>query len=249
MPAVFVHGVPETSAIWNGVRAHLDGAAVALDLPGFGAPRPAGFAATKDEYARWLADALRGVDGPIDLVGHDWGAGLVMRVVSAHDVPVRSWAVDVAAVFHRDYVWHEIAQVWQTPGVGEERMAESRAVEPGRPGGVATMFRASGAPDADAAAMQAAYDETMGDCILELYRSAVPNPFADWGPQLTGPLSAPGLVLQPTADPFDDPVASAEVAAGLGARTERLEGLGHWWMLQDPAAGAAALRRFWSSLV
>jgi hypothetical protein len=24
-----------------------------------------------------------------------------------------------------------------------------------------------------------------------------------------------------------------------------LDGLGHWWMLQDPARGAAALTRFW----
>jgi hypothetical protein len=27
-----------------------------------------------------------------------------------------------------------------------------------------------------------------------------------------------------------------------------LEGLGHWWMLQDPAAGAAALNAFWATL-
>jgi hypothetical protein len=27
-----------------------------------------------------------------------------------------------------------------------------------------------------------------------------------------------------------------------------LPGFGHWWMIQDPAAGAAALRKFWSSL-
>jgi hypothetical protein len=24
--------------------------------------------------------------------------------------------------------------------------------------------------------------------------------------------------------------------------------LGHWWMLQDPAAGAEALRAFWSTV-
>jgi hypothetical protein len=27
-----------------------------------------------------------------------------------------------------------------------------------------------------------------------------------------------------------------------------LEGLGHWWMVQDPARGAAALTHFWDSL-
>jgi pimeloyl-ACP methyl ester carboxylesterase len=245
MTVVFVHGVPETSALWNGVRAHLDGDTLAVDLPGFGTPRPAGFGATKDDYARWLADALRGLDGPVDLVGHDWGAGLVLRVVTAHDVPVRSWAVDVAAAFHQDYVWHDIAQVWQTPGVGEVRTAAALAAGPGA---FAGFLQAAGVPEADAVGIAAAYGETMAGCILDLYRSAVPNPYADWGAELSRAAAAPGLVLQPTADGFDDPARSAEVAARLGARTERLDGLGHWWMLQDPAAGVAALRTFWASL-
>ena len=33
-----------------------------------------------------------------------------------------------------------------------------------------------------------------------------------------------------------------------GARTELLDGLGHWWMMQDPTRGAAALIRFWEGL-
>jgi pimeloyl-ACP methyl ester carboxylesterase len=88
----------------------------------------------------------------------------------------------------------------------------------------------------------------MGGCILDLYRSAQPNAFADWGPELSTPTPSRGLVLRATADPFDDPGASAEVAARLGAHTDRLEGLGHWWMLEDPAASAAVLRSFWASL-
>jgi hypothetical protein len=34
-------------------------------------------------------------------------------------------------------------------------------------------------------------------------------------------------------------------AERAGARTEVLEGLGHWWMVHDPVRGAAALVRFW----
>lgn len=245
MTVVLVHGVPETSALWKGVRAHLDGDALAIDLPGFGTPRPAGFGATKDEYARWLAGELRRLGRPVDLVGHDWGAGFVLRVATAYDVPLRSWAVDVGAVFHPDYVWHDMAQVWQTPGAGEERTASTVAAgQQARAGGL----QAAGVPETDAATLAAAYDATMGGCILDLYRSAVPNPYADWGGELHGPAPAPGLVLQPTADPYDDAARSGEVAARLGARTHRLDGLGHWWMLQEPAAAAAALRAFWGSL-
>jgi pimeloyl-ACP methyl ester carboxylesterase len=245
MTVVFVHGVPETSALWQGVRAHLDGDTIAVDLPGFGTPRPAGFGATKDEYAQWLADALRRLDRPVDLVGHDWGAGFVLRVATAHDVPLRSWAVDVGALFHPDYVWHDMAQVWQTPGAGEERTAATVAVGPAARAG---FLQEAGVPEAEAATVAAAFDATMGACILDLYRSAVPNPYAGWGTELDRPAPVPGLVLQPTADPYDDAARSGEVATRLGARTERLNGLGHWWMLQDPAAAAGVLRRFWDSL-
>jgi hypothetical protein len=37
------------------------------------------------------------------------------------------------------------------------------------------------------------------------------------------------------------------VARELGATVERFTGVGHWWMLQDPARGAALLRGFWAA--
>ena len=43
-------------------------------------------------------------------------------------------------------------------------------------------------------------------------------------------------------------IANVLAAQGAGARTEVLDGLGHWWMMQDPARGAAALTRFWETL-
>src|ERR1700687_5468664 len=73
MTVVLVHGVPETWRIWDGLRTAIGRESVALKLPGFGCARPFGFAATKDAYASWLGDALRGIDGRIDLVGDDWG--------------------------------------------------------------------------------------------------------------------------------------------------------------------------------
>jgi pimeloyl-ACP methyl ester carboxylesterase len=68
---VFVHGVLETGAIWDQVRSHLDAESIALSLHGFASARPAGFGATKDDYAAWLLPELDSIDGPIDLVGHD----------------------------------------------------------------------------------------------------------------------------------------------------------------------------------
>jgi len=39
-----------------------------------------------------------------------------------------------------------------------------------------------------------------------------------------------------------------EVAERTHARTVELDGLGHWWMLQDPGRGARVLEGFWDSL-
>ena len=52
MPAVFVHGVPETTKVWEPLVSHLDRSdIVLLGLPGFGSPLPDGFDATMHAYA------------------------------------------------------------------------------------------------------------------------------------------------------------------------------------------------------
>jgi hypothetical protein len=43
-------------------------------------------------------------------------------------------------------------------------------------------------------------------------------------------------------------VSSTRAAARADARTAALDGLGHWWMLQDPARAATVLREFWATL-
>ena len=240
---VFLHGVPETAALWDKVRAHIEGASVALSLPGFGCTRPAGFSSTKDEYVEWVVGELDRIGEPVDLVGHDWGAGLTYRIATAHGDRLRSWAADVGNVAHPDYVWHDFAQIWQTPGEGEAFFA-GQADQPIE--AQAATFEMFGVPADDAREMASWADDEMAASILALYRSATPNPHADWGPW--SPTSVPGLVLHPTEDPFGDEAQSNDVARMFGARHERLEGLGHWWALQDPAASAAALRRFWDSL-
>src|SRR3954471_14208043 len=105
MTAVFVHGVLETGEVWDSLRAQLDVDSVALILPGIAGPLPAGFGATKDDYADWLHAALASIDGPIDLVGHAWGALLALRIATAFPLPLRSWSVDAAHGFHPDYAW------------------------------------------------------------------------------------------------------------------------------------------------
>ena len=92
---VFVHGVPETAAYWDLLRAEITEPSVALALPGFGTDRPSGFGATKDDYADWLAAELEAIDEPVDLVGHDWGAGFTYPVATVF----RRWVSDGNGLF------------------------------------------------------------------------------------------------------------------------------------------------------
>src|SRR4051794_38842928 len=97
MPAVFVHGNPETPAIWDQLFAHLTRKdVIALSPPGFGAPVPDGFDASADAYVQWLAHALESIERPIDLVGHDWGGAHVLRIAMERPDLIRSWTTDIA---------------------------------------------------------------------------------------------------------------------------------------------------------
>jgi pimeloyl-ACP methyl ester carboxylesterase len=244
MPAVFVHGVPETPVLWDPLRSHLQrDDVVALQLPGFGCARADGFGATKEEYVAWLVgelEALQG-EGPIDLVGHDWGGGLTLRLVSIRSDLVRSWVTDAAGLGDLNFEWHEFAKVWQTPDAGEEFFAAQLALSPEEQAGV---FEAFGVPHEQAMKM-AGLDQTMADCILALYRSAT-NVGKEWAPDFKD-IPAPGMVVVPGDDPFlADDLAQA-AATRAGARVVHLPGVGHWWMLQDPPKGAAMLEEFWAS--
>jgi pimeloyl-ACP methyl ester carboxylesterase len=247
MTVVLVHGNPETDAIWGPLVAALGrDDVVRLSPPGFGAPLPPGFPMTYLAYRDWLEAELERFDTPVDLVGHDWGGGHVINLVMHRPELVRSWASDVLGILHPDYVWHDLAQVWQTPDAGEELVeatigasVEDRVVQ-------LTML---GIPEDVATDLAVAQGPEMGRAILALYRSAAQPAMAEAGQSLGNAAARPGLSLLATEDTYvgsDD--LRRDAAARAGARTEVLDGLGHWWMLQDPARGALALTDFWLSL-
>ena len=246
MTVVLVHGVPETAALWDPLREVLGRSDVeALSPPGFGAPRPEGFGATKEEYVDWLIGELEARQGgePLDLVGHDWGGGYTLRLVSTRPDLVRSWVTDAAGLGDVDFEWHEFAKIWQTPNAGEEFWEQQlNATVEER----AAIFELSGVPHDRALGLGAGIDRTMTGCILPLYRSAV-DVGKQWGPDFAD-VPVPGLVLSPSEDPFLKADSVSAAAAKAGAPVTELQGVGHWWMLQDPEKGAAVLREFWKTL-
>ena len=239
MVAVFVHGVPETPSVWEplvGALARDD--VVLLQLPGFGCPLPEEFEPTMHRYADWLAEELRAFD-EVDLVSHDWGAILSLRVLADRPANVRSWATDMGDLDER-FRWHETARTWQTPGEGE---ALIDAMVGASPEDKAALLQGVGVPADHAPEMARHLDRTMGEAILGLYRSAV-DVGREWGPGIDS-IDTPGLVVESGKDPFRSPGRARRLAERTGAEILELPEVGHFWMLEDPAAVAAALTRFW----
>jgi len=149
-------------------------------------------------------------------------------------------------VFDPDYVWHDLAQVWQRPGAGEDAVAGMVAAPTAT---LAAGYVQRGMSPAVAQRVAAGFDQTMADCILKLYRSAAQPALAELGAGLEAAAARPGLSIQASDDHM---VGTDEQrrrsAARAGARVEVLDGLGHWWMTQDPHRGAAVLAKFWTSV-
>jgi pimeloyl-ACP methyl ester carboxylesterase len=248
MTVVLLHGNPETASIWDPLRAELGrDDVVALSPPGFGAPVPDGWGATSDDYLAWLIGEVEALEAPIDLVGHDWGGGHVQRLAASRPDLIRSWASDVAGIFDPQYTWHEFAQVWQTPWKGEAAIERWQAMPPED---LAGGLVAVGMPEetARAAATLLATAET-GRCILALYRSAAQPKLAEWGEELAHAERRPALVIIASEDfRVGGETLARRSAERYGADIAMLDGLGHWWMREDPARGAAALAKFFASL-
>ena len=196
-----------------------------------------------DEYAGWLAAQLERLGAPVDLVGHDWGGGFVVRVVSTRPELVRSWVTDAAGIGDPGFEWHDFAKIWQTPQAGEEFWDQQLAAPVQERAGV---FQAFGVPAEPALDLASHINRSMADCILDLYRSAV-DVAGQWGPDFTA-IPAPGLVIIPSEDPFLNAASATKAAARAGAETVTLDGASHWWMLQDPVQAATILREFWATL-
>ena len=80
-PKVFVHGNPETDAVWSllveVLRPRTTDQLLLLSPPGFGVPSPEGWEGRQSDYVDWLIGELTTIGESVDIVGHDWGAGHV----------------------------------------------------------------------------------------------------------------------------------------------------------------------------
>src|SRR5829696_8399724 len=112
---LYLHGVPNSSAMWERFLERTGG--VAVDLPGFGdSGKPAHFPYSIDGYARFLADFVSQLGlARLTLVMHDWGA-VGLALAQRHPELVERLVVISGVPFVAGYRWHRIARAGEGLG-------------------------------------------------------------------------------------------------------------------------------------
>lgn len=246
---LFIHGVPDTPEMWRPLIT-----ALSLEpeqysvpaLPGFGVPVPADFDCSADAYVDWcrtqIEAAAAKAGGPIDLVGHDWGAIIAMRAAARVPHLIASWAIAGAAP-EPSYKWHRMARLWQTPILGNLIMLLTR------PRQIQTLLQTSGLPAALARQEAGAFDQTMKSSILRLYRSAKRLQQLTDDPVTTNfdALPRPGLIYWGADDPYVATSVAETYAKRTGANLIVEPTTGHWSIVQRADRLATILEQHWSA--
>lgn len=223
-PVLYLHGVPESGAMWEPFLARTGG--LAPDLPGFGRSAKRGdFRYDVEGYADWLERFLDhvGVER-FRLVVHDWGAVGLALAQRAPERVERLVVID-AVPFLPGYRWHRVARAWRTRGVGELVMGATTRW---------SLRRGSGVPREVADRWWEDFDQGTQRAILRLYRSAPEDRLAAVGARLDR-IDAPALVVWGEADPYLDPSFADAYAERLArASVRRVPGAGHWPWLDEP---------------
>ncbi len=243
-PILFLHGNPDSRHSWEPLfDAMGDGYRfVAPDFPGFGdsKPLPPEFElgpTSMSEFWNRFVDGL-GLEGPVNVVVHDFGGPWLLPWVASYPDKVRSLFA-LNTVFHRSYSWHSWARIWQTPVLGELAMLLSRRFVLRRE----MRQHAPGVPVEWVDEAYARMHRTMKRTVLRTYRAyAEPAAvFASWEEKLIEAVKEmPVCVVWGDLDPY---IPSA-FADRFGVEAVHLTDYGHWAHLQAPKVVAGLLREF-----
>ncbi len=237
-----LHGFPEDRHCWAALTGPLVAAGcrvLAPDQRGYSpGARPAGRRPYRLErlVADVLALARAAGPGPVDLVGHDWGAAVAWAVAARHPEAVRSLtalSVPHPGAMRRAALRGQALHSWymaavQIPALPEALLARGE----GRPFAAALVADGLDRASAERYAARAARRELTGP--LNWYRAL---PFGGLAPLPA--VRVPTLYVWGTEDRYIT-VAAARAGAGFVAAPYRfvaLDGASHWL----PSAAAAEL--------
>jgi pimeloyl-ACP methyl ester carboxylesterase len=233
-PVLFLHGIPDSGAVWNAVAGTLASSyhCIVPDLPGFGRSAvPAGFGFGLDEMAQFVDGflAAAGVDAPVHLVVHDVGGPYGLAWAVRHPHKVASIAI-MNTVFQAEYSWHRYGRICRKPVLGE--LIQLLTTQSGL---ARAMHQNAGTVKPDRAHVAATYRAFTGLArmtTLRLYRALDPAVFQGWDVALrTLAAAVPSLVLWGDRDTY----IGSRFAERFGARqVMHFPDCGHWPMVEMP---------------
>jgi pimeloyl-ACP methyl ester carboxylesterase len=233
-PVVYCHGNPTHGEDWLPFMER-GGAAIAIDMPGWGRsdhPDPAGFDYSMYGLSAFLEKCLDrlGVSRR-KLVVHDWGS---LALIGAQRRPelVEKLVVINAVPLLPGFRWHWVAQIWRRRGLGELANATTTKSSMGL-----IMRQLSGdrrpMPPWFIEMIWRHMDHGTNEATLALYRHADPDRLALAGRDL-GRLACPSLVLWGVNDPFLQlRFAEAYAQALPGSALQAVPAAGHWPWIDD----------------
>lgn len=257
-PTLLLHGVPQTALCWRDAVPALatDRVVLAPDLKGLGDSEIQGPYDVATMAAELAALILHEVDGPVDIVGHDWGGVLALAIARSRPDLIRRLVIINAP--SRGVKLHQAPHVaaFAVPFIPETafRLTGERLVramlhagwrnEPPLDADVATQYAAAYADPQRVAAMLAYYRAYAWPAVSRGLLAAAGRAVARPAPARVRVERS--LVIWGAADPVLPISVGEAVVKDLGANCTMitLPGVGHFAVEEDAAVVVPAIADF-----
>ena len=250
-PVLLLHGIPETAIAYRHLFPVLaaDRVVIAPDLKGLGASEVRGPYDVATMVRELVALVLHEVDGPVDVVGHDWGGVLALRLAELHPDLVRRLVVinapyrkvNLAKAFH--------IPLFALPWLPEVvfKMGGRRLVD----GMLSLAWKSERQLEPEIRDRYAAAysDPQRVSAMLGYYRASVRAQLKRRGTdpgERQAPTGVDRLVLWGAADPVMPMAVAESVCRDLGPSAElvSLPGVGHFPLEEAPEDSVRVIARF-----
>jgi len=249
-PLLFLHGHPDTAAMWLPIAEQLADSfhCIMPNLPGFGESRLKqpfdNTLANRGQYVEDVLNALN-ITEKVNIVSHDHGGPFAMTWAVQHPERVHKQVI-MNSLYHAEYRWHFWARLWRTPLLGEY-LAVITPTAFGNPIWRRELRRGSkGLPLAHCRETHDKLSFAMMLAAIRLYRASDPQVFNGWQEQFRERVATiPTMVLWGEKDPYL-PLDLARSFADWGAELLTYPDAGHWLMVEKPDDVSQQLRRFFN---
>jgi pimeloyl-ACP methyl ester carboxylesterase len=241
VPTLFLHGIPDSGAVWSDVTRIVSNSyrCIAPDLPGFGQSEvPKDYQITLNGMAKFIDEFLLaiGINEPINLVVHDIGGPIGLAWAVRHPEKVKSLTI-MNTVFQSEYRWHRYGRICRTPVLGE--LLHILMSQSGLARSIRTNSGATKPSREQIASTYRGFTSSVREMVLRVYRALDPEIFQNWESELRA-LTAklPSLVIWGDRDTYID----SQFANLFGAqKVKHFPQCGHWSMVEIPDVVAKML--------